>query len=306
MTTECKLPPDHDERMYRAKLSLAGLSIGDAFGELFFGFPDKIDWMIQTKSVPHRPWHYTDDTVMALGIVDVLKQFGRIDQDELARVFTHRYWQDPGRGYGGTAHGILQAIGKKTPWRDASYNAFSGMGSMGNGGAMRVAPLGAYFAGDIPRLIEQARLSAEVTHAHAEGQAGAIAIAVAAAFAWSVRNKLNEKSGHELIEFSLEHTPKGETYEGISKALTLQRDLSVETAASLLGNGTGVISQDTVPFCLWCAARHLDNYVEAMWTTVAGLGDRDTTCAIVGGIVALSAGERSIPTEWLCAREPLK
>jgi ADP-ribosylglycohydrolase len=66
-----------------------------------------------------------------------------------------------------------------------------------------------------------------------------------------------------------------------------------------------VTSPDTVPFTLWCADRHLDNFEEAMWTTVAGLGDRDTTCAIVGGIVALAAGPSSIPLDWLAAREPL-
>jgi ADP-ribosylglycohydrolase len=36
------------------------------------------------------------------------------------------------------------------------------------------------------------------------------------------------------------------------------------------------------------------------------LGDRDTTCAIVGGIVALSAGRESIPPAWLAARESLQ
>ena len=77
-------------------------------------------------------------------------------------------------------------------------------------------------------------------------------------------------------------------------------------AARCLGSGQRVLASDTVPFCLWCAARHLDNYEEAMWTTVAGLGDRDTTCAIVGAIVALSAGPASIPKEWLEAREPLR
>ena len=44
---------------------------------------------------------------------------------------------------------------------------------------------------------------------------------------------------------------------------------------------------------------------EALWSTGAGMGDRDTTCAIVGGIVALSAGREPIPRAWLSAREPL-
>jgi ADP-ribosylglycohydrolase len=66
-----------------------------------------------------------------------------------------------------------------------------------------------------------------------------------------------------------------------------------------------VCAHDTVPFALWCAARHLDDFAAALWTTVSGLGDRDTTCAIVGGIVALAVGEAGIPAEFLAAREPL-
>ena len=42
-----------------------------------------------------------------------------------------------------------------------------------------------------------------------------------------------------------------------------------------------------------------------MWTTVAALGDRDTTCAIVGGILAARVGRAGLPREWLEAREPL-
>lgn len=47
---------------------------------------------------------------------------------------------------------------------------------------------------------------------------------------------------------------------------------------------------DTVPFALWCAARHIDDYAEAIWTTVSAGGDNDTNCAIVGGIVVLAGG----------------
>ena len=64
---------------------------------------------------------------------------------------------------------------------------------------------------------------------------------------------------------------------------------------SALGTGHDISAQDTCPFALWCAGGHLDSYEEALWLTVSGLGDRDTTCAMVGGIVALSAGVDSIP-----------
>ena len=92
----------------------------------------------------------------------------------------------------------------------------------------------------------------------------------------------------------------------MEKALQVPLELSPRTAASILGNGSGVISSDTVPFCLWCAARHATDYQTAMWATVSAMGDRDTTCAIVGGIVALSAGRESIPVEWLEAREAIQ
>jgi hypothetical protein len=38
---------------------------------------------------------------------------------------------------------------------------------------------------------------------------------------------------------------------------------------------------------------------------VSPWGDRDTTCAIVGGIVAPRLGEGGIPDEWIARREPL-
>jgi len=82
-------------------------------------------------------------------------------------------------------------------------------------------------------------------------------------------------------------------------------DASVEFAVTVLGNGMQLSAQDTVPFALWCTCQHLFDYEEALWLAVSGLGDRDTICAIVGGIVALSAGMNSIPTAWHDAREPL-
>jgi ADP-ribosylglycohydrolase len=72
-----------------------------------------------------------------------------------------------------------------------------------------------------------------------------------------------------------------------------------------IGNGTRGSAQDTVPFALWSAARSLDSYEGALWETIGGGGDLDTNCAIVGGIVAMRAGARSIPAEWLARREPL-
>jgi ADP-ribosylglycohydrolase len=273
--------------------SLHGLSLGDAFGQRFFG-PDAAE-RIEARTLPRPPWSWTDDTEMAVSIVEELGAKGRIDPDSLTKRFVGRY--DGLRGYGGGAHEWMAAVRAGLSWQQAASRLFDGQGSYGNGGAMRVAPLGAFFAGDPARAADEARVSAQVTHAHPEGQAGAVAIAVAAAMV-GVRPY---PPGKELLKAVLPFVPKGPTNEGIAAALTLDPQ-DIAAAARRLGCGALVSSQDTVPFALFCAAHHLASYEEAMWATVSGLGDRDTTCAIVGGIVALTCEP---PMKWLTAREPL-
>ena len=239
---------------------------------------------------------------MAISLVRCLHRHGKIEQDELADLFGKEYRRDPTRGYGGGAHSILKAIGNGASWKEAARRAFGGQGSMGNGGAMRVAPLGAWFADDYERAAAEARASAEVTHAHAEGKAGAVATAVAAAWATQAGEKAD---GRELIATALQFTPAGPTKTGMEAALAMPFDCPPLQAAFALGNGSRVISPDTVPFALWCAARHFRDYPDALWTAVSVGGDIDTNCAIIGGIVALSAGRESILADWIAAREPL-
>lgn len=296
-------PDDHLDRMDRTMTSLQGLSVGDAFGERFFcGMPE---WAIANRAMPAEPWRYTDDTMMAVSIVEVLQRHGGIDCDDLAARFAARFRAEPGRGYGPTAIRVLEEVGNGVPWQEAAAKPLDGQGSMGNGGAMRVAPVGAYSADDFDAVVDNARASAQVTHAHPDGQAGAIAVAVAAAEAWRLRGSAQSDAGARILAVAIEHTPQGMTREGLVRAMRLPFDADVQAAASVLGNGTMVVSYDTVPFALWCAARHLGNYEEAMWATVSGFGDRDTTCAIVGGIVALAVGRHGIPDAWVKAREPL-
>lgn len=166
---------------------------------------------------------------------------------------------------------------------------------------MRVAPIGAYFADDYTTVVRQARVSAATTHAHPEGQAGAIAVAIAAA--WAAQSGSRPKSGSGLLDATFEWTPDGETRFGIERARSLDRTVSIKSAVAALGNGSRITAPDTVPFALWCAARHIDDYVEALWAAVSAGGDNDSNAAIVGGVVALAGGPGSIPVDWLKARE---
>lgn len=297
---------DHDPRLQRALLSLDGLSVGDAFGQLLSTSARSVRKMLERGSLPGSPWWHTDDTQMAAAVVESLAANPEhVSLDFLAHRFVQRYLADPGRGYGKGARMQLEEMAQGGSWRQTSAAAFSGRGSMGNGSAMRSAPVGAYFADDLELVVRESTQSSIITHSHPEGIAGSVAVSLAAAGAWNCRDLPLDKARQGIWQVVLEHTPKSETLDGIRKASAVPFDMLPENAARILGSGYLVTAPDTVPFALWCALRHLDNYREALIATLEGDGDCDTNCAIVGGIVVLATGRAGIPSDWLQSREPL-
>ncbi|PQV65347.1 ADP-ribosylglycohydrolase [Abditibacterium utsteinense] len=313
-----------EARLARALDSLEGLSVGDAFGEGFFlnaamaerlMATDEFDLLpglvedhflrrelvdVRRLDFHKKPWKWTDDTALALEIVAQLRDAKKIEPDELARAFSRRYQSDPRRGYGGAMHSLLPVL-RFGEWEKYPPSLFGGTGSFGNGAAMRAAPLGAYFADDPQLCAREAALSSRVTHSHLEGVAGGVATAMAACFAARARQSEQEI---DLIAQVLPFVPQSEVKVRLEQAQRME-NATGEQVADSLGAGNNVSAQDTVPFCLWCAGQSLEFYEEALWETVSGLGDRDTTCAIVGGIVAARVGSEGIPQEWRENREEL-
>ena len=301
-TWNIKLQPDHNERVERMKLSLTGLGLGDALGEMLSYQAHSAPARLAANHLPAGPWFHTDDTEMAISICAVLKCHGSIDQDALAKRFARRFERDPERGYGKMTRIQLREMMAGASWRETAPSAFSGQGSMGNGSAMRVAPLGAYFADDLPRCSDQARASSVVTHTHPEAVAGAIATAVAAAMAWRLE-EAHAPNPDAFFNAVLDQTPESEVRRRLLLAAEIPPDEQVEQVARFLGKGDAVTAQDTVPFCLWMAAHHSHDFVTALGKTISVGGDCDTNAAIVGGIVALSAGLGGVQNDWLLARE---
>jgi ADP-ribosylglycohydrolase len=296
----------HTERLQRARIALEGLSVGDAFGDRFFVMNDEGVYLCLATHTPPPAepfWRYTDDTNMALSIYEILRRYSEINQEALAESFAKHY--HPSRGYGAAMHGLLGKINLGIPWQQVAGELFSGQGSLGNGAAMRVAPIGAYFADDIQQSVEQARLSAEITHTHPEGIAGAIAISVATSFAWQLAQENRCVTRKEFIDLVYPYIPSGIVSEKIRHARDLAANASINLAIAALGNGSQITAQDTVPFVLWCAGEKLANYEEAIWLTASGGGDVDTTCAMVGGIVTMYTGLEGVPADWIAHREPL-
>ena len=63
------------------------------------------------------------------------------------------------RGYGSMTRIQMRKITAGAKWRETAAHAFGGRGSKGKGSAMRVAPLGAYYADDLERCAAEAKAS---------------------------------------------------------------------------------------------------------------------------------------------------
>ena len=133
---------------------LLGSAIGDAVGELAFRQPQLrglIDLVESSLEI-----HYTDDTAMAIGLAESLIQSGGLDQQDLGETFRKNYLREPWRGYASGPPTLFAMVLKEMiPYTNAAKQLFEGQGSLGNGAAMRVAPLGLLFYDD-PQLYEKA------------------------------------------------------------------------------------------------------------------------------------------------------
>ncbi|MFF4247997.1 ADP-ribosylglycohydrolase family protein [Streptomyces sp. NPDC001822] len=286
-----------DGRFERALASLRGLSVGDALGSQFFvpaNYP-----LLKNRTLPPDGWQWTDDTEMASSVFAVLAAHGRVDQDALAESFAAHH--DFDRGYGPAVNRLLRLVREGGDWRELASALFNGQGSWGNGSAMRIAPLGAWYADDPEQATHQAEISSYTTHQHREAVVGAMAVAAATALAAAPGGPPTPEA---LLDGVVALVPRSAVGAGLRRARDMLDYRDAGTVAAVLGNGRRTSAHDTVPFALWSAARSLGDFEEAFWVTAQAGGDVDTTCAIVGGIVA-SNPAGTPPAGWLARTEEL-
>ncbi|GLI62970.1 hypothetical protein VaNZ11_005827, partial [Volvox africanus] len=128
---------------------------------------------------------YTDDTQMAIALTrSLIACDGRIDDIHAAQSYAEEY--QPSRGYGGTAYKILAEIRQHGINSNSIRNIgtkFIPTGSFGNGGAMRIAPLGLVYRHASPETIRKAVAAAlRCTHVHPVAIDGAFVIALAVGY----------------------------------------------------------------------------------------------------------------------------
>ena len=146
-------------------------------------------------------------------------------------------------------------------------------GSLGNGSAMRVSPIGALY-NNVSDVIEQAAVSAMATHNHIEGVKGAIVTAVCI---WMARNGYSKK---QIFEYMKKHYSYGES-RNIFKAFTY------EEASGKSSNQ--VECSYSVPAAVISFFRS-QNYMDAIRLSACVGLDTDTNACICGGIAGAYYG----------------
>jgi poly(ADP-ribose) glycohydrolase ARH3 len=158
-------------------------------------------------------------------------------------------------------------------------------GSLGNGAAMRVAPVGLLFKDDLDRVWEEARLSALPTHVHPVGVEGAQVMALAVALAMRA-----EPFRRKAFFGELRRRVRTDEFRW---ALKTASRLTPGDTVSVLGNS--LEAHRSVATAIACFALAPDSYGEAVGRAL-GLGnDTDTLAAMAGALSGAHLGLDAVP-----------
>jgi len=166
---------------------MLGCSLGDALGSKYEG----LSMTNITLANAEFTGKWTDDTHMMIGVAESLIECGGFNGEHMTWTFVHNWQREPWRGYGPGPLEVFRMILTGTPWFKAAKRLYGGLGSLGNGGAMRITPIALLYYDDEEKLREIAYRSAAITHAHELGMEGAAVQAYAIALVLRTRGPLN-------------------------------------------------------------------------------------------------------------------
>ena len=273
---------------------MIGSALGDAIGELAFLYRKKENLCAQLDRL--NVLRYTDDTAMSIGLAESIVGKGCLDQQDLGETFRKNFHKEPWRGYASgppTIFSMVEQLG--ITYAEAAQTLFGGAGSLGNGAAMRIVPVGLFFHNSSD-LYQIAHMSAAVTHAHPVGIDGAAVQAKAIALA--VKLDRREAFPREvfidtLIDFA--GTPEMK-----EKMLLVQELINTNTTPSFAAEqlGRSVAVHESMPFALYSFLRHPKSFEDCLFCAILHGGDRDTLGAMACAISGAYVGIKAIPESW--------
>lgn len=273
---------------------MVGSALGDAIGELAFMYPQEA--FLRSALDQLSEFHYTDDTAMAIGLAESIIKAGDIDEQNLGKTFADNFAREPWRGYASGPPTVFSIVEKSgISYRNAAKSLFGGQGSLGNGAAMRIVPLGLFFYHS-KDIYEKACASARVTHAHPVGMDGAAvqAFAVSQAVKIDAQQEFPLKTFMEVL-LGTAKTPEVRGKMELVRQL-IAEDVPPDKAARRIGRTVAV--HESMPFAVYSFLRHVLSFEDCLFCAIMNGGDRDTLGAMAGAISGAYLGIDAVPQYW--------
>src|SRR6185369_8520911 len=233
---------------------------------------------------------YTDDTQLAIMLAETLLEAGEFDRKLFRQKLARWRMVVPRLSGRSTKNAALKCLVGLTK---------TGYDALGSSGAMRIAPVGLFYAGDRDKLREATIESCRVTHTNRSAIAGALVAAFSVAYAVT-EEALDVEKYLDLI--SREAAPfdqdMAKRMRLLPSLLTANED---DAVAELLKNSviTGSPIGDIIAVAVFAFIRHHDNFEASIQFCVNAGWDTDTMAAINGAICGAWNGFASIPKRYV-------
>lgn len=267
---------------------------------------------------------FTDDSAMTYSMAQTLVIAKDLDMIDLAKRFVKSYYTEPNRGYGPAVVTVFDKL-RGNRFEDVvgpAKEQFNGRGSLGNGGAMRIAPIALFCYQNYDKLLETVRKATQITHTHKIGVDGAIlqALAVHQSLLLNPKEKLDVTNYIDGLIDKMGKIEKDEEGLGISEPQPYKKELiMIKTLISEAGEGphaekivqklgTSVTALYSVPTAIFCFLRaqkpitgiDTDNpFRRAIQYAISLGGDTDTIGSMTGAIAGAYYGEEKINSNLL-------
>lgn len=274
------LPPLPHDRVLGC---LLGLAIGDAVGLAGEGLTRREIARVFGSLDRYRYWPGvpvpSDDTELACRLAESILEAGRADAAGFGRRLRRWILTLPaGIGFATLRAGLKLLVGFPA--------TRSGVGSAGNGAAMRIAPLGLLLAGDDAALCAAARENARVTHTDSRAIAGAEAIAFGVA---RLAVAGPPERPEDLIEPAAAFV-ESTSAEMAGRLRALPARLAVDRDAAFAAIGVTGFVMHSVPAAFFAYLAHPRDGGAAVSLAANAGGDADTNAALAGALAGAALG----------------
>lgn len=254
-----------------------GSVIGDIIGSRYEFTPHNYD-LVYLEDIPKKKSFFTDDTVLTIATAKAVLE--NEESPDFRKAYLEAYRDNSKAGYGASF----------VDWALGEIDNKRGYNSYGNGCAMRIAFIPAYYK-DFYEMLRQIVNSVMTTHNHVESVKNTLILAICIWMA--LHNATKEDIAaycNQLFNYTKED--KELLYYGKTQydwSIPLNQLSNRESRASLFVNYA-------VPFAIKCFLETSD-YEECMREILRHYGDADTICAIAGALCVAYYGETGLNDE---------